>query len=104
MSGKDYYAPGTWNAICSMCGFTFKANELSRNWQGMYRCSRCQEPRQPQDFVRAVPDIQTPPWVQKPTETFVSTDYLCTEASDVDDLDPMIYICTETLYPLETEN
>lgn len=65
MGQADYYEEGSWNAVCSMCGFKFKANDLSKNWQGMYRCSRCQEPRQPQDFVRAVPDVQTPPWVQE---------------------------------------
>lgn len=64
MSGADYLKLGDWNANCSMCGFKFKASQLTKNWQGMYRCSICQESRQPQDFVRAIPDIQTPPWVQ----------------------------------------
>ena len=64
MGRSDYWSPGAWNARCSMCGFKFKSFELTKNWQGMYRCSRCQETRHPQDFVRAVPDIQTPPWVQ----------------------------------------
>jgi len=64
MGRADYLKLGDWNARCSMCSFKFKAGELTKNWQGMYRCSRCQESRQPQDFVRAVPDIQTPPWTQ----------------------------------------
>lgn len=61
---NDYLDLGGWNAVCSMCGGKFKASQLIRHWQGMYRCERCWEPRQPQDFVRGVPDIQTPPWVQ----------------------------------------
>lgn len=70
MGRADYYSEGDYNAVCSMCGFKFKASELSKNWQGMYRCFKCNEPRQPQDFVRAVPDIQTPPWVQPWTPTY----------------------------------
>lgn len=64
MAGRDYLDLGNWNAVCSMCGRKRKASELRKNWQGMYRCPEHDEPRHPQDFVRAVPDIQTPPWVQ----------------------------------------
>ena len=67
----DYYQPGGWNAACSMCGAKRKASELVLNWQGQWRCPEHNEPRQPQDFVRAIPDIQTPPWTQPETETFV---------------------------------
>ena len=58
------YRLGDWLAVCSMCGHKRRASELVKNWQGMWRCPNHNEPRQPQDFVRAVPDIQTPPWVQ----------------------------------------
>lgn len=72
MGRADYLDLGTWNASCSMCGHKFKANQLTKNWQGQYRCSRCQESRHPQDFVRAVPDVQTPPWTQPPSDTYVA--------------------------------
>ena len=39
--------------------------ELVKNWQGQWRCPEHNEARQPQDFVRGVQDIQTPPWVQE---------------------------------------
>jgi len=71
MGKADYLDLGTWNAECSVCGHKFKASELRRHWQGQYRCVDCWEPRQPQDFVRAVPDVQTPPWTQPPSVTFV---------------------------------
>lgn len=61
---RDYYDSGNWNAICSMCGAKFKASELRKHWQGQYRCPSCWEPRHPQDFVRPVADLQTPPWTQ----------------------------------------
>lgn len=72
MSGQDYLKLGDWNAVCSMCGRKRKASEMAKNWQGMYRCPEHNEPRHAQDFVKAVPDVQTPPWVQPPTDVFVS--------------------------------
>jgi hypothetical protein len=76
----DYLVVGDNNARCSICGAKEKASKLVRNWKGLYRHpagSRhgCNEPRQPQDFVRAIPDIQTPPWVQKTEDNDVQ---ICT--------------------------
>lgn len=64
MGQADYLELGQWNARCSMCSFKRKSGTLVKNWQGMWRCPIHNESRQPQDFVRAVPDIQTPPWTQ----------------------------------------
>ena len=68
MGKADFYQSGDWNATCSMCGGKFKASQLVRHWQGLYRCSKCWEPRQPQDFVRATSDVQTVPWSQPQTD------------------------------------
>jgi hypothetical protein len=70
--GSDYLELGDWNATCSMCGHKRKASQMVKNWQGLYMCPEHNETRHPQDFVRAVPDIQTPPWVQKPNDLFVA--------------------------------
>lgn len=67
----DYLKLGDFNADCSMCGNKRKASELVKNWQGMWRCPEHNEVRQPQDFVRGLPDRQTPPWNQPPSEIFV---------------------------------
>lgn len=64
----DYLELGSWNVACSMCGRKRKAGEVVRNWQGQWRCPEHNEPRQPQDFVRATQDIQTPPFVQPETD------------------------------------
>jgi hypothetical protein len=65
VQGKaDLLVVGDWNAACSICGRKRKASELVQNWQGFWRCPEHNEPRQPQDFVRGIPDIQTPPWAQ----------------------------------------
>lgn len=100
----DYLDLGSWNARCSMCNFKRKAGELVKNWQGQWRCPVHNESRQPQDFVRAVPDVQTPPWVQPGGEVFAMAGLLCTESSDTTTWDPMSYILTETSYPLSTES
>lgn len=60
----DYLELGDWNAACSMCGRKRKASTMVQNWQGLWRCPEHNEPRQPQDFVRGIADIQTPAWVQ----------------------------------------
>jgi hypothetical protein len=64
----DYLELGDFNAACSMCGRKRKASEMVKNWQGYYRCREHNEVRHPQDFVRGVQDIQTPPWVQPQTD------------------------------------
>jgi len=52
-----------------MCGRKRKASTMVQNWQGLWRCPEHNEPRQPQDFVRGLQDIQTPPWVQPEEDT-----------------------------------
>ena len=71
MGRADYLALGDYNATCSICGSKYKASELKKHWQGWYRCVNCWEPRQPQDFVRGVADIQSVPWAQPETWTLV---------------------------------
>ena len=67
----DYLELGDWNAVCFECGRKRKASTLKRYWQGYYVCPEHWEPRQPQDFVRSVPDIIEPPWQQPYEDTFV---------------------------------
>lgn len=64
MGRADFLQLGDWNVQCFQCGFKMKASEAVRNWQGYYVHPEHNEPRQPQDFVRGVPDMQIPPWVQ----------------------------------------
>lgn len=66
MGRADYFELGDYNAYCSECGRKRKASTMERNWQGLYRCPSHNEPRQPQDFVRAIPDIMNVPWSQPP--------------------------------------
>ena len=74
MGRASYLLLGDWNVVCYQCGFKRKAGSLEKNWQGYYVCPEHNEPRQAQDFVRAIPDIQQVPWSQpSPTVTYTYT-------------------------------
>ena len=60
----DYLKRGDWNAICDVCGFKYKASELTRRWDNLYVCKEDFELRHPQDFLRAVPDDQSVRWTR----------------------------------------
>ncbi len=69
---EDYLKLGDWNVVCYECGRKKKGGELWKHWQGYYVCPEHWEIRQPQDFVRGVPDVQQPPWTQPmPADVFV---------------------------------
>lgn len=74
---NNYYKSGTWNAICDVCGFKYKADQLRKRWDGLMVCKEDYEPRNLLDFIRAVPDNQTVPWV-RPESTDVFIEHFCT--------------------------
>jgi len=64
---------GDWDAMCDVCGRKFKASKLKMRWDGIMACPQDWEPRQPQDFVRGVPDPLLVPWVRdEATDTFIA--------------------------------
>jgi hypothetical protein len=72
VTSKSSYDPGQWQCICDQCGREYKSNELKLRWDGLMVCSDDWEPRQPQDYVHGVADIQAPPWVRpEPADQFV---------------------------------
>jgi len=72
MSFFSRYDKGDWNSICDVCGRKYKASLLKQRWDGLMCCPQDWEIRQPQDFVRGVPDPQLVPWVRdEPTDQFV---------------------------------
>jgi len=72
MSRADYLALGDWNAQCDACGRKRKGSTLRLQWNGLWVCPEHWEPRQPQDFVKAVPEHPTPPFVRDWTSTTVN--------------------------------
>lgn len=70
---SDYLALGDWNTVCFECGMKFKASIMRKHWQGYWVCPTHWEARHPQDFVKGLPDDQTPGWVQpKPADVFAT--------------------------------
>jgi hypothetical protein len=67
-----WYKFGSWNQFCQRCGKKTKAENITREWTGLLVCNVCLEERQPQDFVRGVPDDQSVPFTtSEPVDTFV---------------------------------
>lgn len=58
------WKPGDWKATCHACGREYLASTMRKSWKGHYVCAKDWEPRHPQDFVRATPERQVPPWTQ----------------------------------------
>lgn len=59
-----YYKKGTWAAICDICGFEFKSDELRKNWKGLIVCRDDYETRQPLEFIRARHEDTSVPWTR----------------------------------------
>lgn len=70
---KPYYKKGDWNVICDRCGFKKKYSETRLEWDNLLVCiSPCWEPRQPQDYVRAIPDMKPVPIARpEPPDHFI---------------------------------
>ena len=62
--GTTYLALGQWKVVCDRCGFEYKSNALRREWTGLRVCTKCFEPRHPQEMLKGRADKQAPPWVR----------------------------------------
>lgn len=72
MSYTSRYDKGNWIADCDICGRKYKASLLTERWDGLMCCPDDWEIRQPQDFVRGVPDTQIAPWLRpEPPDYFI---------------------------------
>ena len=62
MGQADYFLEGSYNFYCQECGKKHKAIDGLRRWDGFWVGPECFEIRNPQDFVRGIPDNQSVPW------------------------------------------
>jgi hypothetical protein len=62
MGRADYYKKGSWKVVCDVCGMFYHSNDLKMRWDGLMCCRQDWNIRQPQDFVRGIPDPQAVPW------------------------------------------
>lgn len=64
---QNTLAEGSWNVICDVCGFKFKACDVRKQWDGqktLYVCREDYEQRHPMDFQKGFPDDQTVPFTR----------------------------------------
>lgn len=72
MGTELHYKMGSFYRICERTGMAVRADRTQREWQGLIVRKEVFEPRQPQDFVRGVQDIQTVPYPRpRQTDQFV---------------------------------
>lgn len=77
----------SWNAICDVCGFKFKAHELRKRWDGFMVCDADFETRHPMDFYRVKNDHHQLPFVRPEQGVPSMYDY---DEADTD----TVYVCT----------
>lgn len=69
----DYFKMGAWNARCDQCFLKCKSDEMFLRWDNAMVCHRCIEIRNPQDYLRGIPDNPSVPWARpNPNPVFVS--------------------------------
>ncbi len=72
MGTERHYKPGSFYRICDRTGFATRAERTRMEWNGLIVKDRVWEARQPQDFVKGVPDVQTVPYARpRQANTFV---------------------------------
>lgn len=72
---RNYHKAGTWNVICDVCGFKFKADQLKKRWDGKMVCDVDYELRNPQDLIRIPTDDPSVPWSRpESTDTYLTSD------------------------------
>jgi hypothetical protein len=73
---RTYYKPGSWNAICDVCGFKYKSHQLKMRWDGAMVCTQDWETRHPSDLIRVPSDDPSVPWSRpEAPDTFVTVGY-----------------------------
>lgn len=73
-----YFKSGGFNALCDVCGFKFKSDELKKRWDGLMVCDADFEHDHPQKFLRVREDKIAVPWARpRPEDLFI---FVCTAA------------------------
>lgn len=73
MGQADFLRVGDYNAICDVCGRKFKFSRLRQKWDNTWACEQDWEPRQPQDYLRGIPDNMSVP-LSRPDQPAVFLD------------------------------
>lgn len=72
-----WYKKGSWNCLCDICGVQYKADQLRKNWKGLYVCPSDYETRQPLEFIRVRSEDTTVPFSRpEPADDELTVCYL----------------------------
>ena len=108
MGRADFWKKGQWLVICDVCGMKYHSADLKERWDGLMVCRQDWNPRQPQDFVRGIPDPQAVPWsrpdvpppfTQNPVSIAITDFY---GAFMIDFTNDIIVAFTTTVMPIGT--
>lgn len=108
MGRADFWKRGQWLAVCDICGMKYHSGDLKERWDGLMTCRQDWNPRQPQDFVRGIPDPQAVPWsrpdvpppfTQNPVSLAITDFY---GAFMIDFANDIIIAFTTTVMPIGT--
>jgi len=80
MGQADFLRVGDYNAICDVCGRKFKFSRLRQKWDNTWACEQDWEPRQPQDYLRGIPDNMSVPLSRPDPPTLFLQDEIVTES------------------------
>lgn len=80
MFKKTHYKSGSWNWICDVCGFKYKAEQALNRWDGLKVCSSCWEMRHPQELIRPIKERNSVPWTRPRPESDGSDETITTAA------------------------
>jgi hypothetical protein len=78
---RTEYKPGSWNAVCDRTGFTLKARDLAREWNGLLVRRRSFDYRQPLDNIRGIKDNPAPPWSTPETLAYAAAPNLVQDSN-----------------------
>lgn len=77
MSGT-WWEQGQYDAICDVCGFSFKSGKLKKRYDGMMVCAEDWEARHPLERTVSIRSPATLPWTRpEPADTFIEANF-CT--------------------------
>lgn len=63
------WIPGDWWVACHVCGMRYYASKMVKRWDGAIVCPADNDPRHPQDLIKAIPDQTATPWsMPEPSE------------------------------------
>ena len=80
MGQADFLRVGDYNSICDVCGRKFKFSRLRQKWDNTWACEQDWEPRQPQDYLRGIPDNMSVPLSRPDPPNLFIQDEIVTES------------------------